>query len=170
MRPMAARSYSTSSLAVAAGFGLAVAAVFGALGGRRELPRDRILRIARGELGETDRAKYTRDVLGKDYPVSWCGIWVTWVLQHAGIPVTWDLKGGTGLCPSLPATDDPEPGDLVSIPEPFQHLGIVESVNPDGSVTTLDGNSVGRAVARNVRRDRENLRFLSLGRLLRAEV
>ncbi|MBI5104846.1 MAG: CHAP domain-containing protein, partial [Solirubrobacterales bacterium] len=32
----------------------------------------------------------------------------------------------------------PQPGDLIVWDE---HIGIVESVNPDGSMTTIEGNS-----------------------------
>jgi len=38
----------------------------------------------------------------------------------------------------LPAGSTPEPGDLILFGD--QHVGIVESVNPDGSLTTIEGN------------------------------
>ena len=39
----------------------------------------------------------------------------------------------------LPAGSAPQPGDLILFGS--EHVGLVESVNPDGSLTTIEGNS-----------------------------
>ena len=47
-----------------------------------------------------------------------------------------DWAGRTGRL--LPSTATPAPGDLILFGD--RHVGIVESVNADGSLTTVEGN------------------------------
>lgn len=60
----------------------------------------------------------------------------------------------------MPPTNQPHPGDLVFIElrsegmEPTgqtSHVGVVESINDDGSVNTIEGNFDREYVVRNVR-------------------
>lgn len=88
------------------------------------------------------------------YPAAWCAYFASWVTQQAGIPIGWDGLGDglvsrlrdwghkTGLWRTTP-----QPGDLIAFPE---HIGIVESLQPNGLVTTIEGNT-GDAVRRRLR-------------------
>lgn len=89
---------------------------------------------------------------------SWCGIFACHVLQQAGANVKWDLtKGGMVgdvhhvLAPSFKdyRTYKTErqafeasikPGDVITLNGKTNHHAIVTSVNPDGTVNTIDGN------------------------------
>ena len=61
---------------------------------------------------------------------------------------------------SCPRTATPKPGDLILFGT--RHVGIVESVNPDGSIVDLEGNS-GNAVSRVTRKAGEATGFVSMG-------
>ena len=88
------------------------------------------------------------------YPAAWCAYFVSWVTKQAGVPIGWGGLGDglvsrlrdwghkTGLWQTVPA-----PGDLIAYPE---HIGIVESIQPNGLVTTIEGNT-GDAVRRRLR-------------------
>ncbi|MCC6335557.1 MAG: peptidoglycan-binding protein [Myxococcales bacterium] len=89
---------------------------------------------------------------------AWCGVFATHVLQEAGVDVKWDLTKGkmTGdvqhvLQPTyrdwrtykterqaFEATI--KPGDVITLNGSLNHHAIVTSVNPDGTVNTIDGN------------------------------
>ena len=88
------------------------------------------------------------------YPAAWCAYFTSWVTQQAGAPIGWNGLGDglvsrlrdwghkTGLWRTVPL-----PGDLIAFPE---HIGIVESIQPNGLVTTIEGNT-GDAVRRRLR-------------------
>ena len=88
------------------------------------------------------------------YPAAWCAYFTSWVTQQAGAPIGWNGLGDglvtrvadwgrkTGLWRTAP-----QPGDLIVFP---QHIGIVESLQPNGLVTTIEGNT-GDAVRRRLR-------------------
>lgn len=88
------------------------------------------------------------------YPAAWCAYFASWVTQQAGAPIGWNGLGDglvsrlrdwghkTGLWRTTP-----QPGDLIAFP---QHIGIVESLQPNGLVTTIEGNT-GDAVRRRLR-------------------
>jgi hypothetical protein len=79
----------------------------------------------------------------------WCAYFVSWAARQAGAPLgdagqgfgrvddvwAWAEKTGKAI-PKGSGT--PQPGDLVVWDE---HIGLVESVKPDGSITTIEGNS-----------------------------
>lgn len=83
----------------------------------------------------------------------WCGLFVAWVWQHAGI----EMAGGTAPYAYsgtfygwvkehggrvLPPSATPAPGDAVLFgwgPKASEHVGIVERVF-GGAITTIDGN------------------------------
>ncbi|MEW5743028.1 MAG: peptidoglycan-binding protein [Myxococcota bacterium] len=89
---------------------------------------------------------------------SWCGIFAAHVLQEAGVNVKWDLTKGkmTGDVDHVlqPAFKDwrtakaerqafessIRPGDVITLSGKLNHHAIVTSVNPDGTVNTIDGN------------------------------
>lgn len=95
--------------------------------------------------------------------IAWCAIYVSWVLAHAGFSaddgITLSVPGveqttpkGWSYVPYLlnmfrdagRVTSTPEPGDVIAFfwydnHEP-DHTGFVESVNPDGSYYSIEGN------------------------------
>lgn len=87
----------------------------------------------------------------------WCAYFVSWLARTSGFPVgdsgqgygrvddlyAWAQRAGK----AVPAVGVPiAPGDFMVWDE---HIGIVESINADGSYTTIDGN-YGDAVTRRV--------------------
>lgn len=90
-------------------------------------------------------AGYRQAVAGAPGPGPWCAYFASWAARQGGVPLgdhgqgfgrvddIWSWAQQTGR-----ATATPQPGDLVVWDE---HVGIVESVKPDGSITTVEGNS-----------------------------
>ena len=80
----------------------------------------------------------------------WCAYFASWAAAQAGTPLGDNGKGfarvddvwawGQRTGRAVPAGPNvmPRPGDLVIWDE---HMGIVESVRPDGSIQTIEGNS-----------------------------
>src|SRR5215217_381865 len=78
----------------------------------------------------------------------WCAYFVSWAARQAGVPVgdsgqgfgrvddvfAWAQKAGK----ALPAGSTPAAGDLIVWDE---HIGVVESVDADGTIHTIEGNS-----------------------------
>ena len=78
----------------------------------------------------------------------WCAYFVSWAARQAGVPLgdsgqgfgrvddvyAWAQKTGK----ALPAGSTPAPGDLIVWDE---HIGVVEGVDPDGTIHTIEGNS-----------------------------
>jgi hypothetical protein len=100
----------------------------------------------------------------------WCGMFVSWVFSHAGLPLPATTAKGFAYTPSGAAwfqrqgrwTRTPWPGYVVFFNWPgdsinrISHVGIVESVRVDGSVITIEGNTgtaYGGSVMRHVRRN-----------------
>jgi hypothetical protein len=78
----------------------------------------------------------------------WCAYFVSWAARQAGVPIG-DSGQGFGLVDdvmawgqktgkALPPGSTPAPGDLIVWDE---HIGIVERVDPDGTIHTIEGNS-----------------------------
>ena len=79
----------------------------------------------------------------------WCAYFVSWAAREAGVPIgdagqglglvddvwAWAERSGKAV-PAAGAT--PQPGDLIVWDE---HIGVVESVAADGTITTIEGNS-----------------------------
>jgi hypothetical protein len=79
----------------------------------------------------------------------WCAYFVSWAAREAGVPLgdqgqgfgrvddvwAWAQRAGKA---QPAAAGPPQPGDLIVWDE---HIGIVESVLPDGRVQTVEGNS-----------------------------
>lgn len=92
----------------------------------------------------------------EDTPGPWCAYFVSWLAKTAGAPVG-ASGNGTGYVPTLEAwgkqegrytargAGTPNPGDIVIINwggrGVADHTGIVEKVDPDGTVHTIEGNS-----------------------------
>jgi hypothetical protein len=97
-------------------------------------------------------AQYRQATAGNPGPGAWCAYFVSWAARQAGAPLgdygqgfgrvddVWSWAQGAGR-----TTQTPAPGDLVVWDE---HIGIVESVQPDGSITTVEGNSSDQVARR----------------------
>jgi hypothetical protein len=80
----------------------------------------------------------------------WCAYFVSWAARSAGAPIgeqgqgfgavsdvwSWAERSGKAI---QPGTQPPQPGDLIVWGG--RHIGLVESVDPDGSIHTIEGNS-----------------------------
>jgi hypothetical protein len=90
-------------------------------------------------------AQYRQATAGAPGAGPWCSYFVSWAARQAGAPLG-DMGQGFGRVDDVwswaqksgRTTTTPQPGDLVVWDE---HIGIVESVKPDGSITTVEGNS-----------------------------
>jgi hypothetical protein len=132
--------------------------------------RNRILKAARSQLGVDEDAGENRDKAGRiasyrkavagadpNSPSAWCAFFVSWVTKQAGAEV---MDGrGSGLVRDigdwakrtgryLPSgSNKVQPGDVVFFREPggtlnwTNHTGIVESIDPDGTIHTIEGNA-----------------------------
>jgi hypothetical protein len=80
----------------------------------------------------------------------WCAYFVSWAARGAGVPIgeqgqgfgsveqVWSWAQSAGK--AIPAgTQPPQTGDLIVWGG--RHIGMVESVDPDGSIHTIEGNS-----------------------------
>jgi hypothetical protein len=117
---------------------------------------ERALDVARSQLGVAEQppgsndgadiAKYRSAVAGSYPGAPWCAYFVSWCAAQAGAPIG---DGGTGLgsVEQVTAwaqrtgrfTTQPAPGELILFGG--RHIGIVESVNADGTLTTIEGNT-----------------------------
>jgi hypothetical protein len=118
----------------------------------------RALAIATGELGQAEIppgsnegpaiARYRAAVEGSYGGAPWCAYFVSWAAAQAGYPLGEEGQGygaveqihdwGARTGRLLPAGAVPQPGDIVLYGG--RHVGLVEAVNPDGSLTTIEGN------------------------------
>jgi CHAP domain-containing protein len=101
----------------------------------------------------------------------WCAYFTSWAAREAGMPLgengqgfgsvdalyAWAQRAGRAV-PNGPGVA-PRPGDLIVWDE---HIGIVESVQPDGSIATVEGNSSDR-VSRRVHPASSALGYVRMG-------
>jgi hypothetical protein len=128
----------------------------------------RIVAAASGEVGQAEQppgsnnspriAQYRAATAGNPGPGPWCAYFVSWAARQAGAPVgdqgqgfgsvdalyAWAQRAGRAYTSNSGRT--PQPGDLIVFHE---HIGIVESVDANGQIHTLEGNSSDQ-VARRV--------------------
>jgi hypothetical protein len=111
-----------------------------------------VLNVARGQLGTVENS--AGDTLYSDWyglpDESWCDMFVSWVAHTAGAA---DIIGRFAYCPAHVDWfkgrgqwgKAPRVGAVVFFDwngdGEADHVGIVETVNPDGSVGTIEGNS-----------------------------
>jgi CHAP domain-containing protein len=117
-----------------------------------------IVQAAEGEVGQAEQppgsndspriATYRTAVAGAGVG-PWCAQFVSWCAKQAGAPLgeagqgfqsvsaiaDWAQRTGRWQ----PAGSAPQPGDLIVWGG--EHVGLVESVDPDGSIHTIEGNS-----------------------------
>ncbi|HEX7083892.1 MAG TPA: CHAP domain-containing protein [Gaiellaceae bacterium] len=117
-----------------------------------------LLAAAQGQLGVAEQppgsndgpgiAVYRAAVEGAQPGQPWCADFASWAAAQAGEPIG-DRGQGLGSVAEitswaastgrlLPASSTPAPGDLILFGD--RHVGVVESVNSDGSLTTVEGN------------------------------
>ena len=142
----------------------------GAVGGATAVPAggsagQKIAAIAAGEVGVKESppgsnnspriAQYRSATAGAPGPGPWCAYFASWVAREAGAPIgpngsgfgsvdalySWAQQAGK----ALPRGQQPQPGDLIIWDE---HMGIVESVEPNGTVRTIEGNSSDQVIRR----------------------
>ena len=119
--------------------------------------RSRILAIAQNEVGNTERSNHNDGSILK-YPnafgrgsEAWCADFVSWVVSKAGgsmnDPYCPSVKNNLIASGNWKGKTNPQPGDLVLFDwdgdRVADHIGIVKSVNRDGSVQTIEGNTGG---------------------------
>lgn len=114
----------------------------------RRTDRQRVVDAALSEQaahGDAPRtATYWRAAgLSPPYPRQWCGAFVHWALDEAGLhPHPWQIGSGFLYQSGLAPTRDPKPGDVGYIDQPFQHHVVVAAVDGD-NVHTVEGNAPG---------------------------
>lgn len=122
-----------------------------------------ILKTAAGEIGteeypaNSNKVKYNTEyygsaVSGNGYP--WCCAFMWWIFQKAGLSQLFFGGAKTAYCPAVETyyrhigqwfSSDPKVGDLVLFDfygkGEAVHIGIVEKVNSDGSIVSIEGNT-----------------------------
>ena len=130
-------------------------------------PAARMVALAQAEVGVAEQppgsnnspriAQYRSATAGAPGPGPWCAYFVSWLARQAGVPVgdqgqgfgsvdalyAWAQKSGRAIPTS--SGQSPRAGDLIVWDE---HIGIVESVLPDGRIQTIEGNSSDRVSRR----------------------
>ena len=130
-------------------------------------PGERILAAVRNEVGQAEQppgsndssriAQYRASTAGAPGPGPWCAYFTSWAAREAGVPLgeqgqgfgsvdavyDWAQRAGR----AVPAGNGmpPRPGDLIVWDE---HIGVVESVTPDGRIQTIEGNSSDQVARR----------------------
>lgn len=118
----------------------------------------RVLAAAQAAIGITESPPGSNDgpglaifrsaVSGAQAGQPWCAYFTSWAARESGTPLG-DAGQGIGSVEGisewagrtgrlLPAGSTPSPGDLVLFGS--RHVGVVESVNADGTLTTVEGN------------------------------
>jgi hypothetical protein len=125
-----------------------------------------MVNIARSEVGVAEQppgsndspriAQYRQATAGSGVG-PWCAYFVSWAARNAGVPLgeqgqgfgsvaqVWDWAQRSGK--AIPAgSGPPQTGDLIVWGG--RHIGMVESVDPDGTIHTIEGNSSDRVSQR----------------------
>ncbi|WP_294855567.1 CHAP domain-containing protein [uncultured Oscillibacter sp.] len=123
---------------------------------------EKLLTVARRELGTKESpagsnqvkyntAYYGRETSGDSYP--WCCVFLWWCFREAGLSGLFYGGGKTASSGALAnwarkngrfAEKNYQPGDLVFFQfsgTVIEHMGVVERVNTDGSLVTIEGNT-----------------------------
>lgn len=102
----------------------------------------------------------------------WCAYFQSWLAKQAGAPLgeqgqgfgsvdalySWAQRTGKAI-DNTQATATPKAGDLIVFDE---HIGLVESVDKDGTVHTIEGNSSDQVI-RRTHGAREAVGYVNMG-------
>jgi cell wall-associated NlpC family hydrolase len=151
--PAAVQATSFASMLDAAG---ATGSVPGLTSAYGSTAGSRALAAAQTQIGQAEQppgsndgpaiAMYRSTVDGSYAGAPWCAYFVSWAAAQAGAPIG-DRGQGLGSVAAITGwagrtgrlVSQPQPGDLILFGT--RHVGIVQSVNPDGSLTTVEGNA-----------------------------
>jgi hypothetical protein len=126
-----------------------------------------IVNLVRGEIGvaeqppgsnDSPRIAQFRQATAGSGVGPWCAYFTSWAAREAGVPLgdngqgfgrvddvyAWAQKAGKAIPNGEGVT--PRPGDLIVWDE---HIGVVESVGPDGTINTIEGNSSDQVAQRS---------------------
>jgi hypothetical protein len=130
-----------------------------------------MVNLVRGEIGQAEQspgsnnspriAQYRQATAGSGVG-PWCAYFTSWAAREAGVPLgdagqgfgrvddvyAWAQRSGKAIPASAGVA--PQPGDLIVWDE---HIGVVESVDADGTIHTIEGNSSDRVSQRTYGRD-----------------
>lgn len=120
-----------------------------------------VVATAQSQLGNGPTTYTNAGGVGSDTP--WCSLFVSWVWRQNGIPAPYygysgDLfEWSLGRGQAHYGTSGLRPGDAVFFGDgpqqpsggyvPSVHVGLVRSVNSDGTITTIEGNFDNRVAA-----------------------
>lgn len=124
-----------------------------------------------GDNDSPDIARYRTATKGAVSGAPWCAYFVSYIAKQAGVPIgpggagmgyvpaitEWAKQTGKFIAPS----GQVRPGDVILFGG-SGHIGIVEKVNGDGTLTTIEGNHSDR-VDRVTRQKSEAVGFMRLG-------
>ena len=135
------------------------------------------LQVAESQVGVTEQppgsndgpqiAQYRTATQGAYAGAPWCAYFVSWCANQAGAPIG-DHGQGLGSVAEITdwarsngrLTQTPAPGELILFGT--EHVGIVKSVNADGSLTTVEGNA-SNGVREETRWPSEATGYVQLG-------
>jgi hypothetical protein len=125
-----------------------------------------VLNAVRGEVGVAEQppgsndapriAQYRQATAGSGVG-PWCAYFTSWAAREAGVPLgdsgqgfgrvddvyAWAQRSGKAIPNGQGVT--PQSGDLIVWDE---HIGVVESVDPNGTIHTIEGNSSDQVARR----------------------
>jgi hypothetical protein len=124
-----------------------------------------VLNAARSQLGYNGEGDCDSPIttFGEWFGVQtqWCAEFVSWCLAQANVPSLGRFAHGEDYCPAWVSNfkdacrfklSSPQPGDVVfynwNLDGVADHVGLVESVGADGSITTIEGNTDDPTLAR----------------------
>jgi hypothetical protein len=141
----------------------------------------RMVAAASAEVGQAEQppgsnnspriAQYRAATAGNPGPGPWCAYFVSWAARQAGAPLgdqgqgfgsvdalyAWAQRSGRAY--TAASGHPPQPGDLIVFHE---HIGLVESVDANGQIHTIEGNSSDQ-VSRRVHSPGEAVGFVRVG-------
>jgi hypothetical protein len=141
----------------------------------------RMVQVAKNEIGQAEQppgsnnsariADYRSATQGAVAGAPWCAYFTSWVAHQAGAPLgpngqgfgsvdqlySWAQQNGRAY--TAGSGQQPKPGDLIVFHE---HIGLVESVLPNGQIQTIEGNSSDR-VSERVRPAGDAVGFVRMG-------
>ena len=131
--------------------------------------RDRVIQAIERERPAPDQRKYWQEVSGGTAMLgkAWCGALALYALHQAGLGKDIPWIDGRGFLFRLNQTNTPKRGDIAYY-EHLQHHAVVKSVNPDGTVTTYDGNDVGGSIGEHVKQFNSATNYYSIDSLIKA--